>query len=415
MPANEEAIARANENGDERIAMAHLLGGNYDPDPGDSIRLHRADDSGRASHKIRTIQEDENGLRYIDVPAGFKKGDAVYLLQTKSMSKRYARVLPPDLSKFRRQPGAEILPVLDLTPISRGELSYFPEGLYIQVSTIEDIFIAQSKNPVRIILELTSSVLNNLLEEKTTLPLSKKMVILSLDPFCTPERERVLSDAILKLIDLGFTTFIANNTAHLALLRGKKARVIAGPYLYTFNRWAVSFLENQGIGAFITPLENSWTNLKSTFEERFRDRVLVTVYAYPALFRLRFQLPENYGFTYFRDKEEMEFKVTSNSDGSQIMPEAPFSIADKADSLKKEGFKRILLDFSRTTVSRQELKIVTNSILRSQPIEGSSRFNWKDGFYSPEKIEEYRAMNERQAERRSFEKKERRGTKKKRF
>ena len=38
-----------------KIQMAYLKGGSYDPDPGDSIRLHKKDDSGRVSHKIRSM------------------------------------------------------------------------------------------------------------------------------------------------------------------------------------------------------------------------------------------------------------------------------------------------------------------------------------------------------------------------
>uniref|UniRef100_UPI00386B555B peptidase U32 family protein n=1 Tax=Treponema saccharophilum TaxID=165 RepID=UPI00386B555B len=107
--ATDEAKQRAAEAAgpdaapeDYRIAFAHLSGGNYDPDPGDSIRLHRADDTGRVSHKVRTVWFDEDGTRFIDVPVGFRRGDEVYLLQTKSMSKRYPRVLPNDIGKFRQ-------------------------------------------------------------------------------------------------------------------------------------------------------------------------------------------------------------------------------------------------------------------------------------------------------------------------
>ena len=71
--------------------MATISGGDYNPDPGDSIRLHKKDDTGRESHKIRVLSEDEKGSRWIDIPSGFSKGDSVYLLQTKSMSKRYKR------------------------------------------------------------------------------------------------------------------------------------------------------------------------------------------------------------------------------------------------------------------------------------------------------------------------------------
>ncbi|MBQ9909152.1 MAG: U32 family peptidase [Treponema sp.] len=385
---------------DYKITMAHLSGGNYDPEPGDSIRLHRSDDSGRVSHKVRTVTTDEKGRLFIDIPLGFKRGDSVYLLQTKAMSKRYPRVLPPDIGKYRQQPGAEILPVLDITPVAKNELSYFPEGLYVQVSTVQDLFMAISKNPVRVIVEFNSESRADLIEKNTKLPVSKKQIIISLDPYCPASKEEQLAADLNVLIDGGYKTFVVNNIAHISMLRGKNINMIAGPYLYTFNRWAVSWFENQNIGAFITPLENSWDNLKMTWEESVRSRVLVTVYAYPALFRMRFMLPESYDFLYFKDKEETLFKVNSTSDGSVVMPEAPFSIADKVDVLNGSGFKRILLDFSRTRVTRQELKAVTNSMLKKQPVPDSSRFNWKNGFYSPEKIEIYKAMNEKaEAER----------------
>ena len=405
--ADEETRRRAQENAAPdaepsswQVQMACLKGGSYDPDPGDSIRLHKKDDTGRVSHKVRTVQTDEKGNRWIDIPVGFSRGDAVYLLQTKSMSKRYNRVLPNDIGRFRQQPGAEKLPVLDLTPIAKNELSYFPEGLYMQVSTISDMFAVQSQHPVRVILELNFETKADLLAHKTTLPFSKKQIIISLDPYCPAATEDELSANLDRFIADGFTTFVANNVAHIAMLREKKANIIAGPYLYTFNRWAVSWLENQNVGAFITPVENSYANLQDTFEKNVRDRVMVTAYAYPALFRMRFKLPASYDFTYFTDKEGMEFKVNATPDGSFVMPEAPFSIVDKTEALDHDGFHRILIDFSKTKVSKGELKMIKNAMLKKLPVPDTSRFNWKDGFYSPERMEEYKASNERAAEAR---------------
>ena len=40
-------------------------------------------------------------------------------------------------------------------------------------------------------------------------------------------------------------------------------------------------------------------------------------------------------------------------------------------------------------------------MLKGQPLPGVSRFNWKDGFYSPQQMEEYRLSNERAAERKA--------------
>ena len=37
------------------------------------------------------------------------------------------------------------------------------------------------------------------------------------------------------------------------------------------------------------------------------------------------------------------------------------------------------------------------SLIKKQPLPEVSRFNWKDGFYNPEKLEEYKAAAERAA------------------
>lgn len=406
-PASDEAKARAKEAAgknaepkDYEIMMVHLSGGSYDPDAGDSIRLHRQDDSGRVSHKVRTVEEID-GVRMIDVPVGFKRGDSVYLLQTKAMSKRYKRVLPNDISNCRKQPGNETLPVLDVTPVAKNELNFFPEGVYFQVSTVSDIYQLLSKNPIRVILELNFETRADLLSKKVKLPLSKRQIIISLDPYLAAAKEEQMAQDLDALISEGFQTFVVNNMAHINLLKGKKVNMIAGPYLYTFNRWAVSWFENQNIGAFITPLENSFDNLKATWEPNVRSRVMVTIYAYPALFRMRFRLPESYDFLYFQDKEEKLFKVNSNIDGTVVMPEAPFSIVDKADKIKSEGFDRVLIDLSRTKVTKQELKMITTAMIKKQPVPETSRFNWKEGFYNPEKIEIYKAMNEKAAAERA--------------
>ncbi|MCR5218580.1 peptidase U32 family protein [Treponema sp.] len=405
------------------IQMAVIKGGSYDPDAGDSIRLHKKDDTGRASHKVRVITTDEKGNRWIDIPLGFSQGDSVYLLQTKSMSKRYKRVLPVDLTPYRKQPGPERLPVLDLTPLSKNELNWFPEGIYVQVSTVADAHVVQALHPVRYILELNADteydLLNKDTAEKPVLPFSKKMVIISLDPFVPSGKEAELRQTLDTLIEKGYTTFIANNLAHLAMLRGKKANVIAGQYLYTFNRWAVSFLENQNVMAVETPVENSERNLEKTFESASeRSRVLLSVFAYPALFRLRFKLPSAYDFTYFSDKEQMTFKVNSTSDGSFVMPEYPFSLVDKMVSLKNRGWTHQLIDFSRTKVTRSDIKNLMTLMNTHQPVQGGSRFNWKDGFYDPEKIEAYqqsaarREQEEKSGNRRPLKNSSRRPSKK---
>ena len=385
-----ESLSPNAQENQRSVSLALVRGGAYDADPGDSIRIHKNDDSGRVSHKVRHVETDVEGRRWIDVPGGIEQYDEVYLLQTKAGTKRYKRVLPNELKGFNKQPRDEVLPIMDLTPVQKNELDFFPEGLYIQVSSVEDVFLAQSAHPVRIIIEVNSETLGDLLVKKTVLPFSKAQVIFSLDPFCPQGIEESFSAQIDELVGMGYKTFIANNLAHISMLRKKDVAYIAGPYLYTFNRWAVSWLENRGVSAFVSPYENSRKNLEAVFEESVRARVLIPVFAYPALFRLRFRLPERYDFTYFSDKSEMNFKVNSTDDGSFVMPEIPFSIADKTSPLEGAGFKRFLLDFSKTRLKKAEFRQVMQSYLKKIPLEGASLFNWKEGFYSISP-EEYKA------------------------
>ena len=110
---------------------------------------------------------------------------------------------------------------------------------------------------------------------------------------------------------------------------------------------------------------------------------------------MRFKLPASYDFTFFSDKEGGVFKALSTEDGSFVTPEKPFSILDKSTFLKNAGFTHFLIDFSKTQVKKGTLRQLTKSFYKGEVLPDVSRFNWKDGFYSPEKMEEYRNANER--------------------
>jgi len=241
----------------------------------------------------------------------------------------------------------------------------------------------------------------SIIEKHEDLPVSKKQLFISLDPFCPAETEKKLIEDLEILSNEGYCNWVVNNLAHINILshmtaagrkdgRRRKMNMIAGPYLYTFNRWAVSFLENEKIDGYITPLENSRQNIEATFEKNQRNRAMITVFAYPALFRMRFKLPEKYNFEFFYDKQKEAFKALSTPDGSFVMPEKPFSLLDKVGFMEKAGFSHFLIDMSRTTVVKSEMRLLVKSIKSGQPLPDVSRFNWKDGFYDPEKMERFK-------------------------
>lgn len=367
----------------EDLILASFRGGSYDPAVGDSIRLHKKDDSGRESHKVRYCEADYNGKTWVDIPTGFGVGDSVYLIQMKAQGKRYSHILPRDLTSFRRQPGAQKLADPEILPLAKKEPQNLPEGLYVQVSTVADMYAILSRKPVKIILELNSSSFESLLgEKKEILPFAKKDIILSLDPYLPEGLVETLEPKVEALLNQGYKNWIVNNLGHLSLLKSPNLTVIAGPYLYSFNKWSLSWLQSRGLVSFITPLENSRQNLEKTVPESVRKNAFVTIFSYPALFRMRFQLPEDYDFTWFSDRQNGEFKALSTPDGSFVLPEEPFSIVDKAVFLKNAGFKRWIIDLSKTVVKKPAYKRIIDCFEHGEVLPETTRFNWKDGFYS---------------------------------
>ncbi|MDR2798396.1 MAG: U32 family peptidase [Treponema sp.] len=357
---------------------------------GDSVRFHRADDTDRQSHKVSFVQEapqEGPGLRWISIPDGFVPGDAVYLIQTKDRSKRYAPVIPPGRDDSRRKPGWEHVPFLSLpkAPKEQKGKTVFPAGLYIAVSQLEDLYIIQSSRPVRVMLKYTRKTAAYLLGTSKMLPFNPGEIILVLDPYFPQTMEQVLEEEIPRLMSLGYRQFVVNNLGHCPYFRTIHAAVIAGPYLYGFNRWASAFLSCLGLDHAITPLENNRQNLEQTAEPHRRSFIFITLFAYPALFHIRTDLGATYDFRHFTDRRDESFTLISNPEGSLVIPEQPFSIIDKMPFLKAAGFTRFILDLSGPLLKKGDYQDLIRGVKNSRPLPHTSRFNWKNGFYQESK------------------------------
>ena len=392
-----------------------LKGGHYTPEKGDSVRIHKKDDSGRESWKIQDIIETKSGA-WLQLPADSGKGDSVYLLQTKAMTKRYPRLLPASLEKYRRQPNDEVLPVLTLEAgfpslgnidakiptkkrLTKKPVDIFPEGLYVQVSSISDLHTILVDRPIRAIINLNEDTYAGLDEQQQQkpLPFSKREIIISLDPFVPQGKEQSLTEQLEQLTAQGYTQFIVNNPAHISLLRNKKNFLIAGPYLYTFNCWAVSWLQENGIYAYIPPAEASQQNIETVFTPELRPQILLPLFSYPVLFRMRFTLPKSYDFLYFSDKQSETFRAFSTPSASFVLPDKPFSIVDRYHTLQHRQFSHFLLDFSHTSVERHAYRFILQSLRAGTPLPDSVRFNWKEGFYDPQRVEELKQFSQKAA------------------
>ncbi|MDR0642363.1 MAG: U32 family peptidase [Treponema sp.] len=415
------AILNVRGSGAKRRGL--LPAGSFLPRPGDSVRLHSADDSERLSHKITAAEdpEDKNGI-WISIPDGFGPGDRVYLIQTKSMSKRYPPVISGPVS--RRVPSRDIAPEKILSPQNgknAGTGLLFPEGFYVAVPRVEDLYMLQSSRPIRVLLNLTRRNAAKLLgkngQKKEILPFNKGEIIIRLDPYFPQGDEGFLGETIGALLGEGYRQFMVNNPGHFSYFRGggdnsytaaaagdrkavpgagarqgaRSLGLIGGPYLYTFNRWAASFVSSLGAGYLVSPLENNRQNLEKTIDPSYRHRVFITVFTWPPLFRIRAGLEGFYKFGAFSDSQDEEFRLAAGEEGSLVYPQRPFSIVDKIPFLREAGFSRFILDLCGSpeaspgsSVKKVQYRNLMKAAQNAVPLAGASRFNWKDGFYKQE-------------------------------
>ncbi|MDR3019723.1 MAG: U32 family peptidase, partial [Treponema sp.] len=277
--------------------------------PRDSVRIHRSDDSGRVSHKLTFAENTISGC-WISISEG-SIGDSVYLIQIKAISKRYASIITAN--KESRGPGRDRAPFpqIQIAQQKKAErkqaknANLFPEGLYVAVSRPEDLFIVQSSRPQRVMLALSEKNAKYLLDEdKPLLPFKPAETILTLDPWFPQKIAKYengkMAENIEQLIEKGYMQYMVNNPGHFSLFKNpsyEKIKLMAGPWLYTFNSWSLSFVSSLGVDGFVTPLENNRQNLertlgvKSNEKKRRRTNALhskffITVFSWPPLFNI---------------------------------------------------------------------------------------------------------------------------------
>jgi putative protease len=383
----------------------------------DSVRIHRGDDSGRISHKLIFAEQETGGSYWISAPEG-ETGDHVYLIQTKAMSKRYAPIITqvsggkgPGREKAPVPPFGGTLPQIQMArnggtsgkKTKKGDI--FPEGLYVAASRPEDFYIVQSSRPQRVLLPLSGKNAKYLLDEnKPPLPFKPAEIILTLDPWFPQSIAGYdtgkMAEEIERLTERGYLQYILNNPGHFSLFRGfGNVKLIAGPWLYMFNSWSLSFIASLGVDGFVSPLENNRQNLERTIEQCRQDsegksgkkrqgrsaphsKFFLTVFAWPPLFNIKADVGSVLGFDAFADNKDENFLLASGGEGSRVYPQKPFSIIDKIPFLKEAGFGRFIIDLTGPVLKKSDYRDLMRSVNDNAPLPRASRFNWKDGFYS---------------------------------
>ncbi|MBU0927014.1 MAG: U32 family peptidase [Spirochaetes bacterium] len=350
---------------------------------GDSIRIHSHGDAGRSTARVRGVMEKPEGL-FIQVDAEFGPEDEIYLVQTKSMTRRYKPVLPSSLAKYHGFPSYDKAPRPEFPAIPKDRLAALPDGLYAMVSRVQDLHTILTDRPERAVLRLSRKNAELLRRHEKETPFKRDSLVLWLEPYFPQADAAWLSGELDYWTGKGQRIFVANNLGHLAILKGRDVTVIAGPWLYAFNSWAAAFILSNGADFIVPPLEISKQAFGKLAETVPGKSLFPTVFAYPQLFTIRADLGERFDLRFFRDREGDDYELVSSPDGSVVIPIKPFSLVDRIPFIRKDGATKFMLDFSFIDLKKQVYKRIMAAARDGLVLADAGRFNWKDGFWNPE-------------------------------
>jgi putative protease len=366
--------------GEERfLVMGHVDGVAV----GDSVRIHRGDDSGRMTAKVRAVR-DASGGTLLRVDAAARQSDLVYLVQSAGTARRYTPVLPKDIGRYHKFPSHDSAPRPECPAPTRDEIAQLPDGFYALVSRVKDLYLLNAARPEKAMLLLDRPNAAAMREQEKELPFKRDSLVLWLDPFLPEADADWLAAEIEHWIGKGHRFWVANNPAHLGMLRGRGLVVIAGPYLYAFNQWSAAFLLGEGARFLVPPYEISKQGFQKIAEIAPPASWMPIVFAYPALFRIRADLTKKYDFRFFADRDRRGYELVSSGGSSVVIPVEPFSLVDRVGFLRKQGFGKFVFDFSYVSLNKALYKQVMRAADEGTVLPETGRFNWKDGFWRPE-------------------------------
>ncbi|TXT49814.1 MAG: putative protease [Spirochaetes bacterium] len=364
---------------DDRWAVMNSFDGLAE---GDSVRVHRSDDSGRFTCKVRGVRPQVNGILVKLEGGDWRQNDDVYLIQTASMARRYKTIMPHSLDRYRAFPSHDHAPRPKVDAPSKKELEILPAGFYVLVGKVADLHAALAANPQKAMIHFDKLNAEAMRKNESTLPYKRDRLILWLDPYFPEADASWLEQEIEYWISRGIKYFVANNLGHLGILRGKGITLIAGPWLYAFNLWSAAFLLDQGVKFIIPPLEISKQNLMRIAESIPHGTFFPMVFSFPQLFTIRGDLAKTHGAATFTDRDGLGFSLNSRRDYNVLVPARPFSIIDRTPFLRKERIEKFIIDLSNASPNRGFFRDVAKAAAEARVVPEASRFNWKDGFYN---------------------------------
>lgn len=339
------------------------------PPEGSRIRIFNQENGEQFTIRIKESLNPQDGSLKIPVPpeVSLQVGDMVFL--TSLPSANFPSKLEGDLPHTALKAPARFKKAVFKSLPTEGKKP--KPALYVRIDHLDWLKKLDFRNADHIILNFSRVAWDAFDPTSGLIQKFSKKLIIQLPAFISEARIKYYSELCMKLKSKGINRFMISHASQLELLPDK-CQVLAAETLYSMNDFSMLFIHSTGIRDCVRPFESDLNNLK---EGKDRNGI-IPVYYRPALFFSR--MPVNIpGHTrHIKDKTQ-EFEHVVKDGMTYIVPSIPVSLLQYTRELRKEGFRRFLIDLSFEKASSNRLKTIFKRFHSSEQIQPSSNFNFK--------------------------------------
>lgn len=357
-------VARVSEGEIEFSAQFKLQEGNR-------VRMRSANGENRKTLKLRNMNYRSENRYIVEVEkTDVQRGDSIFLMglnQDKFPAKLTEKAKPirgflPNGQKQKM-----------LKELSRPR-SLKLEELFVRINKVDWLRKVWLDDIDGLIMKFPKREWSEL---KTDVPFIQKNIdrfIVELPKFIPEADVDFYRQFCKRMARKGFRRFMINHLSQIALLP-KGVKVLSSENVYVGNDATAKLLYEQGVEIFTYPLENDWENLNSMKNKTG----IVPVYFYPELFYSRMPVKLDRSEELFIDDQQNNYKRETVDGMTVVYPENPVAITQHTNMIWKSGFRRILLDFSGETISKNIYRKVFKRMRRSEQVQPSTSFNFRKG------------------------------------
>lgn len=243
--------------------------------------------------------------------------------------------------------------------------------IYVRIDSLELLKKLNHKDFNGIILQLTNDEWEEFRTKHSDFKSCKEKIIIEFPKFIPEKNISFYKDLAGNLFKLGFETYSISHISQKLLLPGG-AKIISNENVYAFNDAALKLLKEEGVRNYIYPVENDIANLGKGTDRNG----IVSMYLHPHLFYSRMPVKLEREIV-FSDTAGERFEKHIKDGITIITSDKAVSLTQYREKLERFGFRKFLIDLSLENPDNEKIKLIYDSLIKSESIKGSVAFNFK--------------------------------------